>query len=429
MYAPAPREAKEKWAAFAVVAAVAVGVSFGAHALKKRIKGDAPPEAEPAADTALSDDDPAELPDIDLEPDPNEADGLPPAPGTPAASLKARPSWGRLEDPLRASPVNPYAPQHARPLDLFQKAAPLSGELDRAFVVCRVRSEGHADTLAGDDLHVRATFGSTPTIAADGPEDANLAFVSAPLVTLRKDDAVTFEVFDRDVLGVAALARPTVVYTGGPLATTSAGARAECRALAGAALDGVARLDEAAASGALAQLSRRELSDRSFDWSWPHAEIRLARRATTNLAALVGWDDSRVTSRVSALDHTVAQLERERAAMFQRLSASAGPKTTVGPIAATLEDVDCEDGSCAVTLRLANHGSRPMRMNGVTGPRVYVASAKTGPVPAAVEPPEVALKDIAPKAELEVTLRTYEATEPLIVGVCVDTRCGVLADH
>jgi hypothetical protein len=41
------------------------------------------------------------------------------------------------------------------------------------------------DTFAGDDLHARLALGSaTPEVADDGPEDGNLAFVSAPLVRL-----------------------------------------------------------------------------------------------------------------------------------------------------------------------------------------------------------------------------------------------------
>ncbi len=443
MYAPPPRDSRERWAAFGVIAIVAVGVSFGAHTLKKRFKP-APHEEPrvvapaPVAPTASAE--PAEPAEDDEDaPTPSTDDEPAPAPGTPASSLKARPPWGRLDIGVRGAPTLQYAPQHSRPLNVFLRSAPLSGDVARSFVICRAQTFNKADTFAGDDVHFRAKLGSTPEVAADGPEDGNLGFVSAPLVVLRKGETVSLQVFDRDVFELTPLSRTTVTRQTGPLTTMDPGAAVECRELAGDALRSAVASETARADAAIATVSRRELSGRTFDWGWPLLEIGRAHRATGDAAALVGWDDARVKKRVSSIDDAVARLEGQRPAIFEQLRAGAGAQTRVGDVQASFVSIACGPkqglaGSCAVKVRFENQGTRAMRLNGFDGPRVYVATAKTGPIGVAPEPFDVTLKDVAPGSELEASfhpvplegsLRALE-TDPLIVGVCVGDRCGVL---
>ena len=443
MYAPPPRDSAQKWAAFGVVAIVAVGVSFGAHTLKKRFKSarvePAPHEAPlPFASVAPIADEPDEASDVG-DPTAPVADEPAPPPGTPAASLKARPAWARIDPTLRGTPTRPYAPQHAQPLDVFLRASPLSGDVQRGFVICRAQTFNKADTFAGDDVHFRAAFGATPEVAVDGPEDGNLAFVSAPLVTLRKGERVQLEVFDRDVLELTPLSRQTLTRVDGPLTALDKGAAVECRELAGDALRAAVTGETAKADAAIATLSRKQLSGATFDWGWPLLEIAHARNATNDAAALAGWDDARVAKRVAAADAAVARLEAQRPAIFDRLRATAGDRTKVGDVQASFVSIACgpkegHAGSCAVKVRVTNHGARATRLNGFDGPRLYVASAKTGPMPVSPEPYELMMKDIAPGAELEASFVVAATdrsaasleTEPVIVGVCVRERCGVL---
>lgn len=434
MYAPPPRDSAQKWAAFGVVAIVAVGVSFGAHTLKKRFKP-APHEAPlPVASVApvpLGLDEPDETSDVG-DPTTPVADEPAPPPGTPAASLKARPAWARTDPTLRGSPTQKYAPQHAQPLDVFLRGSPLSGDVQRGFVICRAQTFNKADTFAGDDVHFRATFGATPEVAVDGPEDGNLAFVSAPLVTLRKGDRVQLQVFDRDVFELTLLSRQTLTRGDGPLMAMDKGAAVECRELTGDTLRSAITGETAKADAAIAALSRKQLSGATFDWGWPLLEIAQARNATNDAAALAGWDDARVAKRVAAADAAVARLEAQRPAIFDRLHSGAGAETKVGDVQASFVSIACGPkegyaGSCAVKVRFTNQGARATRLNGYDGPRMYVASRATGPVAVSPEPYELVMKDIAPGAELEASFVAPSLeTEPVIVGVCARERCGVL---
>lgn len=425
MYAPPPRDTWEKWAAFGAVAIVAVSVSFGAHAVKRRLKP--PPsvvEAPVAAPTASAPPTIADEPDVEDETPALAADDEPaPEPGTPSSSLRARPTWGRLEIGVRGTPTVQYAPQHSRPLDLFLRSAPLSGDVVRGLVICRAQTWNKADTFAGDDLHLRATFGGMPEAAADGPEDGNLAFVSAPLVTLKKGDKIALAVFDRDVFELTPLSRTTLTRQDGPLSTMDQGAAIECRELSGAALQQAVAIDTAAADVAIASLGRRELSGRTYDWGWPLLEIARARRTTGDAAALVGWDDARVKKRVTSTDQAVARLEAQRPRVFDDLYATAGTQTTVGDLDVAF--VACVGGT--VKLRLRNAGTRAVRVGAYDGPRVYVATSKSGPVGASPEPFDVVTKDIAPGAELEASFRPLGVDlGAAIAGICVAERCGVV---
>jgi hypothetical protein len=183
-----------------------------------------------------------------------------------------------------------------------------------------------AAAFAGDDVHFRAAFGATPEVAVDGPEDGNLAFVSAPLVTLRKGERVQLQVFDRDVLELTLLSRQTLTRADGPLTAMDKGAAVECRELAGDALRAAVTGETAKADAAIATLSRKQLSGATFDWGWPLLEIAHARNATDDAAALAGWDDARVA---------------KRPAIFDRLRATAGDRTKVGDVQASFVSIAC----------------------------------------------------------------------------------------
>src|SRR5262249_46256654 len=150
-------------------------------------------------------------------------------------------------------------------------------------------------------------------------EDANLAFVSAPLATLKKGDRVLFEVYDRDVFEVQLITRATVTYDGSGLSSTDPGAAIECRVLSGDALARTLKKSTEPADGAIAKLGRVHLDPYSPNWGWPDLQILETRRAVGDVAAFVGWDDARAQKRIGAFDAAIAALEAQKQPIFDEL--------------------------------------------------------------------------------------------------------------
>lgn len=432
---PPPRSGGTSWVV--VVALVAAGLGLAAAAtstvLALRWRKEAK-EASRAAGTASAASEPespsapagaaAPAPDPDPDREPSE-------PGTPQASLRARPSWARLEvlSPHARKPSQ-YAPQPTKPLEVFLAAAPLSGDVARGFVICRFQSFNKADTFAGDDLHARVTLGKTPEVAADGPEDGNLAFVSAPLATLKKGDAVRFETYDRDVFGLSPITASTVTYGGQGLATADHGAAVECRVLAGESLSGALASRLSAADMAVTKITRRALDGSGPDWGWPHAELLDAQRSTGDAAALVGWDDPRTRKRVERVDAAVAALEAQRPKVFGELYAKAADSGSAEDLSVRLLEASCgAGGTCAPRVALRNDGKRPLSVGEHSiGVSAYVATSSTGPVRARIAGGDPDLLSIAPGQTVEVTVTASAPVtgDRALLGVCGWTRCAVL---
>jgi hypothetical protein len=418
------------------IIAVAVGVSLGASALKTKLasslreKEEVPPPRQTTDPLPPS----TALPGSMLADAPPADDGPPPAPGTPQSSLRARPPWGRLELMTRGVATQQYAPQHTKPLDLFLKASPMNGDIERGFVVCRAQSFNKADTFAGDDLHVRATFANAPEVAMDGPEDGNLGFVSAPLVSLKKNDIIHVAVFDRDVFDLTNLARVNVTYQGTPIVLTDPGAAIECRSLIGDALQSRVATDAGGADQAIANLARAKLHGRTSDWGYPSLDMATARRATGDVAALVGWDDARTKKRVDGVATAIASVQAQRPRVFDELRDGASSETTVDGIKVSFVSLQCGPkvglaGRCALSVSVTNDSGRAIRWNGHKGPSAYVATRESGPEGVAPAQANLGLKDIAAGATVDVTLHTPDdrpGKEDAIAGICVERRCGAI---
>lgn len=354
---------------------------------------------------------------------PVEDDDPIPPPSSYLASLKARPSWGRFEDGVAGAPTEQFAPQLSRPLDVFVRSAPIAGDVERAFVICRFQSFNHHDAFAGDDLHVRAKLAALPEVAADGPEDANLGFASAPLVTLKKGDPLAFEVYDRDVFGMAVITKASATFAA-PFTYVDTGAAVECRALAGAALTDAVRSYGQKADVAVAKVAKDRVDPYSPDWSADHGDRQSAERATGDVAALLGWVDPRTQRRVAGLEAATDALDAQRARVFATLHDAARDRVTFERFDVKLGRVDCDGDSCTVHISVTNHDRRDvLRFGSFLGPSAYVADARSRPLAA------TGAADVAPGATSEIALTSKGAaltSGPSIVGICQGSRCAPL---
>jgi hypothetical protein len=367
----------------------------------------------------------------------------PPAPpgkaGTAATSLRARPAWWARGDGTRSSPSEEYAPQLGKPLDAFIAAAPFAGDVRGAYVICRVQTFGHADTFAGDDVQARAAFGSMPRVAADGPEDDNLAFVSAPLATIRTGDRIAFEILDRDVFSLELITRLDVAYTGGPLTAVDKGAAIECRALAGDALDRQVAHAVAFAGRQAAAVRATKLQGNMPGWGWPTFEIIELERDVADVAALAGWDDPRVLASDAEHDATIAALETQRSTVFGDIRATASSKATLDDVTIEVVDVPCGRkkpptaagvaSACVAQATIRNDGSAPLSVSSLSigdGASFYTARATTGPVAATITDLRTGaeVSELSARSTLDVLVSPIADKDPALVGLCAHGRCA-----
>jgi serine/threonine-protein kinase len=416
---PVPRPAAKTWIVIGIACAAGVAITGAVvfFVSKKRLGLDSsfvstiPSGVQPEG-RALATDEPA------------------PPPGTPESSQKAAPPW-----PARTitGDIGEYAPQLSDGLQAFMAAVPLAdAPVERAAIVCRIQSSGKADTLSGDDLQVRAVFGTTPLVANDGPEDANLAFVSAPLATLKQGDAVHFEVYDRDVFALQEIEKVQAAWKGGQLAKRAANATIECRQLAGPALQRLVSIHSARADASTAKLGGGDLDGRTYDWSWPTADAKAARQDVGDVAGLVGWDDARVRRRVSALDAAVAKIDAKKPAVFDAIYAKANESATVSHVTVTAREASCATNGAACTIRITikNDGDKPLMRTGWAGVTAYAANRESGPEPASFELRSMGPGSLDPGATLETTAsppRTLAlGNRKAILGVCREGQCAAI---
>jgi hypothetical protein len=339
--------------------------------------------------------------------------------GTPQQSLRACPEWGRFEL-LRGSPGTQWAPQPSKPLDLFVSAQPFDRALDHAFVICRVQSFNKSDTFAGDDLQVRATFGRTPEVAQDGPEDANLGFVSAPLVTLKSGDDMRFEVDDRDVFGMDPITRTHQAFAPVPFNAVDSGAAIECRSIAGAALAQAVGNEAAKASDDVAALESETIDP--YARSWDHPGLYKAQRSAGDLAALAGWADPRSKNAVKRIDAVRGKASSERAEAFRTLYTAANDHAALGDFDAKLASVTCEHRACTMHLTVTNQTSSQLMFNGFIGSIAYVATESSGQIRAQGS----GYVEANASADITLTAELPSANASAILGICNDRRCKPL---
>ena len=371
----------------------------------------------------------ASVPVPALPDDPDDAEPMPATPGTPRSSERARPAWARDTS---------YAPQLDDALDVFLAATPLRGDVARGLLVCRIQSFNKMDTFAGDDLRVSVVFPGAPGRSANGPEDANLAFVSAPLAKLTHGDTVRFEVWDRDVFDDELITRTQTKYDVGPLVLADTGASIECRVLEGDALDKQAKLHGERADKGARALSAHKLDGHRPMWGWPESEVHGAQGKTADVAALVGWDDPRTKKRIDGLAVAVASLEAQRGRLFGELHAGAKVDADVRGLHAHLEELACgprkaavgahaATSPCVARVSLRNDSADVVMFTPYAGPQAYVATAATGPKAARFE--HLPKTEIAPQETMEVLIVPEGLvidTEPALVGLCIGSTCDVL---
>ena len=274
------RDTKQKWAAFAAILFVSVGTAWGSCALKNHLVGElpqpAPPEPLPYVEPTPSDS------EIDLS---SEDEDPPKQPSSIEASAAARPPW---------STAVSYAPDHSDPRTVFNSGTPIDVPLSRRLVACNVTAFAAA-TTAGGELEIRVHVGATPERFARGQN--GVVWTVLPLASLAEGESLRIEAFVRRKDKATEIARASAKLTGGEL-TFRLPARPpsdhpelamECRAVSPHDVEGLFAKDAARADAAIRS---RKPED--------------ARRAPSDLAALVGWDDPRVKKRVGALATTSA---------------------------------------------------------------------------------------------------------------------------
>src|SRR6185295_11903252 len=186
-------------------------------------------------------------------------------------------------------------------------------------------------------------------VAADGPEDANLGFVSAPFVTLKKNDKVKFEVYDRDVFSTPLITKATTVFAA-PFNYADEGAAIECRSLTGTALTDAVRFYGSAADDAIRVVAKGKVDPYSPEWTADNFAQARAERATGDVASLVGWADARTQRRVASLDAAKASLDAQRAQAFTTLHEAARDRVTFDHFSVQIGQVECHHDACTIHL-------------------------------------------------------------------------------
>ncbi len=359
----------------------------------------------------------------------DEPEPVPAAPGTPRSSEHARPKWAKDAS---------YAPQLTDPLDVFLAASPLRGDVAHALVICRFQSFNKMDTFAGDDLRASLVLDGTPGRSANGPEDANLAFVSAPLAKVAHGDMIRFEVWDRDVFSDELITRTSVKYDAGPVVMSDTGASIECRALDGAALDREVKEHGARADRDARTLAGAKLDGRRPLWGWPTSDLTKQQGRAGDLAALVGWDDPRTVKRVVGLASAEAVLEAKRERLFGELHAAAKADADVHGLHVHLEEIACgarkaalgvasATSPCVARVTLRNDTDGVISFTPYSAPQPYLATAKTGPLWARFD--KLVAPELASKATAEALVIPEGVAledEPALLGVCIAATCATV---
>lgn len=437
-----PRDTAQKWLAFGAIVVVAVGVSFASSAFKNHLKGTLPEPAPPDPRPTSS---PRPTPVIAVTPDEADDEALPaddprvPPTGTPKSSLAATPIWGHFDVPLAGDkPTMHYAPVHSRAAEIFATAHAPSEGLSRAFVICRGRGR---DGNIGD-VHVRATFGGMPEIAADGPTRGNVAFVSAPLIDLRVGQPIVVRVSERRANDLIDLARLSTKPGEKVFALHTLEGNVQCVALSGDDLQERIAKDAGRADSAISRIWAAQITvDASKRWAhdFPAAEGSRAQRRIADLAALVGWDDARVKKRVVAYDTALGKVDAEEQRVFETLRKKASNETTVGGLKVVLDSISCtaaDPDECEVKLWVTNETSeaKAWRFDVDT---TFVVQTKTELDPS-TDSDDTSV-EIAPQQRVQVVAGAPKSVSqmPAIAQFCArggpqqatTTGCGVIRLH
>ena len=295
----------------------------------------------------------------------------------------------------------PQVPDIAGLFTQLREQAQPQGDLDGGLVVCRVVTRGNYDAFKGPDLSAKVKIGSFGPKTIRGGEDKWTMYVSAPAVRLRKGQAVSFNVWDRDVFGSDSVGSARKKFAGlFPLYLDHANMDVECRAMGA---------DEASreADDRLEKLERvlagapRTLKPRPDEWDWGLGKTAVgeACKQLAEVEGYVGADDPRtdaveakigtvmgqwrgiasrsVAKKVASLDapqDAVARVE----GVELRVASSKGARVTVGVKNTT-------DKPCAISPFLGQicgiHGVALVAPDGRPVPARIVSPSQDAEIP------------------------------------------------
>jgi hypothetical protein len=271
----------------------------------------------------------------------------------PSRRTGAAPSWASSSS---------TAPEPEDASDLFALGSEMKTDIADRLVVCRVFSAGKSDTFFGDDLRVTVTLGST-SVANDGPQDGNRAFVTLPHTSLAQGDAVVFHVVDRDTFTDDEIGESASVYTRSGVQASGALFSVECRALSETATANALVQRKKAAESAVKRIESAKLDETRPDLGLPSERIREARTKITDAAVLVGWSDVNVQALLTSHDDAVHALEDQRATLVGDMRRHAKRDAEIADTHLTVTSVTCEAQSCTAKLHVENKSKAPLRFN------------------------------------------------------------------
>lgn len=171
-------------------------------------------------------------------------------------------------------------------------------------------------------------------------------------------------------------------------------------------------------------------TDRKQKWAAFAAILALvvgvSWRATSDVAALAGWDDPRTRRRVSGLVGAQATLDAASEPVFEHFHRSATKTALAADLEITLASLSCTK-RCIAKLDVKNTRDEAIAWKGSGAPRTYVATKRGGP--RFFEPGPDAPDAIPAATTVPVTVTLpegFSANEPAILGICGSGRCSAL---
>lgn len=432
---PPPRDTAQKWLAAGALIAVAVGVSFGSNALKNHLAGSLPQKAPTSYAPLVSSPPPA--PPVSTATAEEEEEDVPPATdrrtlpsGTTRASAAAAPPWAHFDDArVGDKAVMRYAPLHSRAAQLFSASSIPIEDLSRAVVVCR-----GSTTDDNAELVLRVVVGAMPEVASAAKKQVRQTYVTAPLVDAKKGQKVDATLLARKPSGLTPIVEMHAKIGDEELSQEVDGGAIECVALAGEALlDRIAQ-DAGRADASVAKLAALRVdTTKDFDIDPDNVEPK-ARRHIGDLAALTGWSDPRVKSRVAALDAALVKNNLEDRRAFDELYRDATNETVIGDAALTLDRVACSPDRCELAVSIRNRGTGSLIWQRSDLALNYLVAQKDR-VDQESEENHLEVMVLAPgeQGKTLLTAQPEMKTAKSLVQVCIGPKekapCGVLRVH
>ena len=214
--------------------------------------------------------------------------------GTPATSEAARPAWAEGTS---------YAPQSPAALASSPVETSASDGMLRCEIQSYMREMRFRKKAAKPDLQGYLSFGRTRIFAA-GSDDNDRLTISAPLARLGPGDSLRIDVQDRQPFSVRSLGTMEAPFEALPASLTGEDLAATCVWIEWAQLEAALETPLADAEANLRGWHPAPNLESGSLGPAPPGEA--AQAAITDAAALVGWDDPRVASRVAAFDERLA---------------------------------------------------------------------------------------------------------------------------